>query len=133
MSRRVAPPSGAPAPVSAKLADRPIALLPLAETIADRYFAEFPEDAARYGDAARPWEIHDTSYCLYWAFLDVEGGADLAREIAWLADVLGARGFPLEHLARNLELAADVVEECVEGSAAVAAGLRTAASSTRPG
>ena len=43
--------------------------------------------------------------------LDVGGSASLEREIAWLANVLRSRDFPLEHLARNLELAADVVDE----------------------
>ena len=42
--------------------------------------------------------------------------------------VLRARGFPLEHLARNLELAADVVAEGVAApGAAVADRLRAAA------
>ena len=125
MSRRVAPPSGAAPPASATLAGRDVALVPLAEAVADRYFAEFPEDLERYGDAAWPWEVHDTQYCLQWAILDVEGSASLDREIAWLTNVLGSRGFPLEHLARNLELAADVVAERLgEPGAAVAERLR---------
>ena len=111
MSRRVAPPSGAAPPTHATLAGVDVALLPLAEAVADRYFAEFPEDLERYGEAARAWEVHDTQYCLQWAILDVEESADLEREIAWLANILRSRGFPLEHLARNLELAADVAEE----------------------
>ena len=64
MSRPVAPPSGWPPPTIATLAGREIALQPLAEAIADRYFEAFPEDAERYGKAARPWEIHDTLYSL---------------------------------------------------------------------
>ena len=47
MSRRPAPPSGMPAPTSAPLGGRRIPLLPLAETVADRYFDEFPEDLER--------------------------------------------------------------------------------------
>ena len=50
-------------------------------------------------------------YCSSGRSLDVEGHVDLEREVAWLGDILGARGFPLEHLARNLELGADVVDE----------------------
>lgn len=131
MSRRPAPPSGAPAPTSARLAGRPIALLPLAEEVAARYFGEFPDDFERYGEAAREWEIHDTSYCLEWAILDVEGLADLEREVAWLSDILGSRGFPLERLRRNLELSADVVGERLgEGGARVAIRLRAAAASS---
>jgi MFS family permease len=108
-----------------------LALGPLAEAVADRYFAEFPDDLERYGEAARAWEIHDTCYCLQWAVLDTEGFADLEREVTWLTGVLGARGFPLEHLAANLELAGDVVAERLEGSARVARELRAAAGMVR--
>jgi len=52
--------------------------------------------------------------------------------VAWLTRVLGARGFPLEHLARNLELAADVVAERLAAPGAeVADRLRTAAAAVR--
>jgi hypothetical protein len=131
MSRPVAPPTGFPPPASATLAGRRIALTPLAEEIADRYFAEFPEDADRYGEAARAWEVHDTCHCLHWAFLDAEGYASLAKEVGWLADVLRARGFPLDKLARNLELAAAVVEQRVGSGALVAGRLHAAAASVR--
>ena len=47
----------------------------------------------------------------------------------WLANILRARDFPVEQLARNLELAADVCAgELGEG---VAARLRNAASLVR--
>jgi hypothetical protein len=60
--------------------------------------------------------------------LDVDGLVSLAREIEWLTTVLRSREFPLEHLARNLELAADVVEErLTESGAAIASRLRAAA------
>jgi hypothetical protein len=124
---RVELPGGTPAPESALLAGRRIELRPLAEAVADRYFAEFPEDAERYGDAARPWELHDTAYTLQWAMLDVDGVGSLQREVAWLRDVLGARGFPLEHLARNLELCAEVVAEALgDDGGPVAECLRAA-------
>jgi hypothetical protein len=132
MSRPVAPPSGYPAPVSVRLRGHAIALPPLAETVAERYFAEFPGDLERYGDAARAWEIHDTSHCLNWAVLDVEGSASIEREIGWLAGVLKARGFPLEQLARNLELAADVAAEQLP-EPAVAERLRASAAVARAG
>jgi hypothetical protein len=132
VSRPVAPPGGWPAPTTGTLAGRQIALVPLAEAIADRYFGEFPEDLTRYGDAVRPWEIHDTLHCLNWAILDVKEVASLEREIAWLANVLRSRDFPLEHLARNLELAADVVDEqLAEPGAAVAERLNAAAEAVR--
>jgi hypothetical protein len=131
VSRGVAPPSGAAPPATATLAGREIALVPLAEAVADRYFAEFPEDFDRYGDAARAWEVHDTCHCLHWAFLDAEGYASLEKEVNWLADVLRARGFPLEKLARNLELAAAVVQERVPSGSLVAGRLHAAATSVR--
>jgi hypothetical protein len=131
MPGRTRPPSGHPPPTEAALDGRGVELVPLAEEIADRYFARFPEDVERYGDAARPWELHDTQHLLNWAFLDVAGFADLARETAWLADVLKARDFPLEHLAVNLELAARVVGERVEGARAVAERLSAAAAVAR--
>jgi hypothetical protein len=132
MSRRVQAPSGSPPPAAATLTGRRVALEPLAEAVADRYFSEFPEDLERYGDAARPWELHDTAYCLQWAILDVEGVESLERQVAWLRDVLDARGFPLEQLARNLELCADVVAESLghEGGA-VAERLRAGATTAR--
>jgi hypothetical protein len=132
VSRDVAPPSGAAPPATATLAGREVALLPLAEAVADRYFAEFPEDIERYGDAARAWEVHDTQYCLQWAILDVGESASLDREIAWLANILRSRGFPLEHLARNLELAADVTaEQLGDAGAAVAERLCAATAVAR--
>jgi hypothetical protein len=131
VSRGVAPPSGAGAPTSAPLAGRRIELGPLAEAVADRYFEEFPDDLERYGDAARAWEIHDTAH-LRWALLDVEELADLGREIAWLTPVLGARGFPLDRLARNLEFAGDIVDERLgEPGAVVAHRLRASAAQVR--
>jgi hypothetical protein len=121
-----------PAPTSATLSGERIALRPLAEAVAKRYFDEFPEDLGRYGEAARAWEIHDTSHCLQWAVLDAEGLASLPRQIEWLTTVLRSREFPLEHLARNLELAADAVEERLSGSgAAIALRLRAAALQVR--
>ena len=132
MTRRVEPPSGSPPPRSATLAGRTIDIATLAETVADRYFEEFPDDLRRYGDAARAWELHDTAHCLQWAVLDVEGWYDIGRQVAWLREVLRARGFPVERLARNLELAADVVQDRVApDGASLAARLRSAAETAR--
>ncbi len=130
--RRVAPPSGMAAPAHARLGSERVALGPLTELIADRYFAEFPEDLVTYGDAARPWELYDTAHCLQWAFLDQEGLCDLEKEVTWLADVLRTRGFPVPRLARNLELCADVLANRLgEPAASVAGRLRTAAALAR--
>ncbi len=127
---RTAPPSGWPPPAEARLGATTIALAPLAAVIADRYFERFPEDLERYGDAARAWELHDTQHLLHWAFGDVEGFVDMERHVSWLARVLDARGFPLEHLAVNLELAAEVVEG-LDQAEPVAEHLRAAAVSVR--
>ena len=122
-------PTGSPPPTAVTLDERRIPLAPLLEEIADRYFAEFPGDLERYGEAARDWELHDTAHCVNWAALDVKGFASLDRNITWLANVLRARGFPVEQLARNLELAADVCAERL--SEAVAERLDASATLVR--
>jgi hypothetical protein len=122
------PPSGSPPPTTARFAGETIALTPLAEAVAERYFAEFPGDVERYGDAARAWEVHDTLYCLNWALLDVKGYTSLEEQVLWLAGILRARDFPVEQLARNLELAADEMPV-----AEAAQRLRAAALSVRRG
>ncbi|HET9739245.1 MAG TPA: hypothetical protein VFP78_14110 [Solirubrobacteraceae bacterium] len=127
-----APPSGWPPPTEARLAGRRVELAPLAAEVADRYFARHPEDLARYGaDVARAWEMHDTQHLVNWAIGDVEGFIALDERVTWLADVLAARAFPLDHLAGNLEIAADVVEARVQGGAPVAERLRAAAALVR--
>ncbi len=133
MSRPTRPPGGWPPPESVPLAGRELALRPLAEAVAERYFAELPEDLERHGDAARAWEVHDTLCTLQWAVLDTQGLADLRREIRWLAGVLAARGFALDHLSRNLVLAAEVVEARVPDGARVGERLRAAAADVDAG
>ena len=129
--RRTQPPSGWPPPGQARLGGREIALPPLASAVSERYFERYPEDLERYGELARQWEVHDTQHLLNWAVGDVEGHVDLERQVGWLAGVLEARDFPLEHLAGNLELAAEVVEADVDGGAPVAARLRDSAARVR--
>jgi hypothetical protein len=132
VTRRTAPPSGWPPPDEAALDGVRVLLGPLAEEIADRYFARFPEDLRRYGaDVARAWEVHDTRHLLNWAIGSIEGHLDLDAQVSWLARVLSARDFPLEHLATNLELAADVVAERLERGPLVAERLRAAATTVR--
>ena len=131
MSRRTEPPSGWPPPSEATLDGAAVALAPLAEAVADRYFAAYPEDLERYGEVARAWELHDTRYVLSWAIGDAEGYVDLGGQVAWLARILEAREFPLEHLAGNLELAGAVAAERLAGGEPVAARLRAAAELVR--
>ena len=45
------PPGGMPPPRTVELDGVTLELTPLAEAVAERYFAEFPEDVERYGDA----------------------------------------------------------------------------------
>ena len=125
------PPGGSPPPQRARLQGDDVDLLPLAEAIAAAYFEAYPEDLERYGDAGRDWEIHDTLHLLNWAIADAEGHEDLAKQVTWLAGVLHARDFPLEHLAGNLEIAGEVVGERLPAGAAVAERLRAAAVTVR--
>ena len=112
MTGRLAPPTGSAPPARATL--RPgerIELVPLAEEVTQRYFDEFPDDAERYGDTGREWCVHDNQYILAWAVGDLAGHRMLARQVSWLAELLSARGYPRERLARNLEIVADVLGE----------------------
>ena len=126
-SKRIAPPSGHPPPAEAALpgGDR-IELIPLAEEICHRYRAEHPDEDERYGEAGNAWCVHDNQHILKWVALALKVGEDyLERQIVWLAGILEARDFPLERLARNLEIAADVVAE--EGLEAMRSPLEHAA------
>jgi hypothetical protein len=132
---RPAPPGGVAPPATAELpgAD-PIELAPLAEEASRRYFDEFPDDLDRYGPVARDWCVHDNRYILAWAIGDLAGHAMLARQVDWLASLLGARDYPLDRLARNLEIAAAVLgERLPEQRDAIDAMFATAAESVRSG
>jgi hypothetical protein len=89
-------------------ADEPIELVPLAEEICRRYRDEFPDEQGRYGEAGMAWCVHDNQHILNWAVGARNGYVDFNRELAWLARVLEARDFPLERLARSLDIAAEV-------------------------
>ena len=115
MTRRVEPPTGHPPPSAASLDGEPLDLAVLAREICRRYRAEYPDEAERYGDAGNAWCVHDNQHLLNWAAGEVNGYVDLEREVAWLARVLEAREFPLDRLARNLDIGADVVREQVGG------------------
>ncbi|HEY6761540.1 MAG TPA: hypothetical protein VI318_18715 [Baekduia sp.] len=110
---RVAPPSGtapptaAPSPVPGSEAE--LDLVALAAATCDRYYAEYVDEDAVYGEVGRLWCQHDLQHLLSWAALDAAGAVTLETEVAWLARVLESRGYPLPRLARALELAADVV------------------------
>ena len=112
MKRGLRPPSGASPPASAELADaEPFELQPLAAEICRRYRLEFPDEEERYASAGQEWCVHDNQHILSWAALAADGYVEFQREIDWLAGVLHARDFPLERLARDLEIAVGVLGE----------------------
>jgi hypothetical protein len=128
--RRLAPPSGRPPPATAELGDETVALVPLAERICRLYRAEFPDEQERYGDAGVAWCVHDNQHLLFWGAGAVDGWVDMNREVTWLADVLEARDFPLDRLARNLDIAAEVVADDVPGTGRLWAGVLAAAATS---
>ena len=125
MNRELAPPSGWPAPRAARLGDHDIPLVGRSEAVAERYFERFPEDRERYGDAGFQWAVHDTQHLLNWAIQAEAGYGDLAREVGWLARVLEARDFPMDHFWAHVELCAEAMADhpaVAERLSAVAAG-----------
>ena len=105
------PPSGAAPPVTAELRDgTELDLRALADEICRRYRAEFPDELKRYGDAGLAWCVHDNQHLLNWAVLETNGYGGFEQQLTWLAGVLDARDFPIARLARDLEIAAEVVD-----------------------
>ena len=127
---RLAAPSGSAAPADvAAPGGGTVDVRELAREVCRRYRDEFPDEEQRYGDAGQAWCLHDNQYLLHWALQDVQGTTSLDEQVGWLARVLAARDFPLERLARDLELCADVVTATEAGWAQdVAARLRAVAS-----
>jgi hypothetical protein len=118
--RRLKPPSGGDeAPrVSAPIGRKgPVLdLLTLATEICRRYQREFPDEKKRYGEAGNQWCVHDNQHLLNWGVESANGHLDINREVSWLASVLEARGFPIERLARTLDLGSDLVSEQAIGA-----------------
>ncbi len=85
--------------------------LPLAETICDRYYVEFPDQRATYGDRGAAYCSHDNAYLVAWLVdaLGAAGAASFATNVAWLHGLLQARGFPMDAFRRNLELVGEAV------------------------
>jgi len=131
-SSRLEPPGGRPPPASAAVAGTIVDLVPLATEICRRYREEFPDEAERYGDAGIAWCVHDTQYLLAWA-ADEAGDREgtFEPQLLWLADLLAARSFPLDRLARDLDLCAEVLAEGVPGSGPVQEVLRGGAATVR--
>ncbi len=124
----VRPPSGTPPPSKAHIGGRSFDLQPLAQRICERYYEEFPDEHGRYEDAGVAWCHHDNQWLLSWAVDDFLGLTDLDQQVAWLARVLDARDFPIDRLARDLEIASVVASEVFgDASEAIRARLMAAA------
>jgi hypothetical protein len=101
-------PSGRPAPTTAPGPDgRELDLEGPARRACEAHERENPAYAARYGAAGMSWCVHDCQYLLDWAL--TRSAAGFERELQWLTRVLAARDFPLESLARGIELLAQDV------------------------
>jgi hypothetical protein len=129
---RPAPPSGQPPPRAATLADgTEVDLEALAAEVCGRYRAEHPDEEERYGEAGHLWCLHDNQHLINWAALHTRGYVVLEEQVAWLAKVLEAREFPLDRLARDLDIAAEAVAARVPGGADAADALSAAAAMVR--
>jgi hypothetical protein len=107
-------------------------LAPLAADLCDAYYAAYPDDLERYGDEGRAWCDHDSRYLLAWALEDARANAvDAVEQVRWLARVLAGRDFPVDRLARHVELTAEALERAVptDVGRVAAARMREAATS----
>jgi hypothetical protein len=104
----------------------------LAAAVCERYYGEYTDEDAVYGEVGRLWCRHDNQHLLNWAALDAAGTVTLDEQVAWLARVLEARQFPILRLARSLELGGEVVREQLgDGGEPMAAALDGAAAMIR--
>lgn len=110
---------------------RDLDLVDLAGRVCERYYVEFADEDQRYGETGRAWCLHDNQHLLNWGAMAADGLVDLDHEVAWLARVLGKRDFPLDRLARDLEIGGEVVREQVPGSEVMAAALDQACAMVR--
>jgi len=131
-STPAAPPSGQPPPTHAEMADgTEVDLEALAREVCERYRAEYPDEEGRYGEAGMAWCRHDNQHLVNWAVLDTREYVSLEDQVSWLAKILEAREFPLDRLARDLDIAAEVVGQRIPGSGPVAAALTRAGAMVR--
>ncbi len=130
-ARTLARPSGQPPPRRAELpGGTSLDVEALATEVARRYLARYPDERERYGDAGADWCVHDNQHLLNWAALELSGFGPMDADVRWLAGVLDARGFPLDRLADDLYIAADVASE-QEDAAGLAVPLRRSARMVR--
>lgn len=128
-ARPPAPPGGTPPPRTAtvRATGAVLDLEAIAIAACRRYREEYPDEADRYGEVGMAWCVHDTQHLVNWAVMDLNADVVLNEQVAWLARVLEARDFPLDRLARSLDIDAEVVADAPE----VAARLRDAAALVR--
>jgi hypothetical protein len=107
---RTIPPSGVNPPQTFELENgTEVDLGPLASQLCDLYYDIYPDDLERYGAAGRAWCEHDSRYLLAWGLEDARAGTvDCTEQVQWLGRVLANRSFPIERLARHVELTASV-------------------------
>ena len=104
-------------------------LRPLAREITDRHLLRHAEDLQRYGETGREWCTHDNQHLINWAVLAVRDALSFHEQLAWLANVLTSRGYPLTNLADNLETAAETTRQLIKSdhTAQLASALATGA------
>ena len=83
----------------------------LALAITQALYAEMPDLTRKYGERGRAKCLHDMRYNLEHLAPAVALGEPVlfARYVAWLRDMLAARGIPTDEVRRSLELTQDVV------------------------
>jgi len=77
---------------------------------------------------------NDNQHVLNWAVISITGALDFEAQLAWLARILEHRAFPLDRLARSLELLATALRASYPGEEEVAERIRDGAAfiSSRP-
>jgi hypothetical protein len=107
---RTIPPSGVNPPQTFELEDgTQVDLGPLASQLCELYYEIYPDDLERYGAAGQAWCDHDSRYLLAWALEDARAETvDCVEQVQWLGRVLANRSFPIERLARHVELTGTV-------------------------
>jgi hypothetical protein len=132
-------PSGASAPATAELPDGTVVdLVAVAREVCSRFYARYPEEYERSGDAGVDWCGHDNQYLIAWAIQDArDGTVALPEQAVWLAGVLASRDFPIDRLVGNLLIAAEVTRNwdalgCVAEPSADALAAAAAAVSALP-
>jgi hypothetical protein len=123
---RLAPPGGFNPPQAFRLDDgTQIDLTPLARKLCEHYYALYPDDLERYGPEGQAWCDHDSRYLLAWGLQDAHAHTlDCVAQVQWLARVLTARSFPIQRLARHVELAAEILRTSQLGNLGNRAGER---------